>query len=206
MSRASAIGPWSHRGAPGTWAKHLRLDGTWAKPLRPPISNLKRPLISDLRLLPAAPARSCSTFQFRLSNLKRASCFSSTRRIKPARSWPPLAPPPRTKTPLPTVPLLHFRISAFRLQTLQCLAPHGMAGFVLVRVWFWMKHGFRRTESREETGSAWCAFDEACGRGTLVALRFAAAMIFDGYENTGIPGYRLTIMFTRLHEGHGNHT
>jgi hypothetical protein len=29
--------------------------------------------------------------------------------------------------------------SAFRLRTLKCLAPHGMAGFVLVRFWFWVK-------------------------------------------------------------------
>jgi hypothetical protein len=32
------------------------------------------------------------------------------------------------------------------------LAPHGMAGFVLVRFWLWVKHGCHRARSRDETG------------------------------------------------------
>ncbi len=39
------------------------------------------------------------------------------------------------------------------------LAPHGMAGFVLARFWFWVKHGCHRADSREETGCPLCAFD-----------------------------------------------
>jgi type I restriction-modification system DNA methylase subunit len=34
------------------------------------------------------------------------------------------------------------------------LAPHGMAGFVLARFCFWVKHGCRKIGSREETGHA----------------------------------------------------
>ncbi len=36
------------------------------------------------------------------------------------------------------------------------LAAHGMAGFVLVLFWFWVKHGCNKTRSREETvGALW---------------------------------------------------
>ncbi len=42
------------------------------------------------------------------------------------------------------------------------LAPHGVAGFVLVRFWFWMKHGRHKAPSRAETGSALSVFGEAC--------------------------------------------
>ncbi len=34
------------------------------------------------------------------------------------------------------------------------LAPHGMAGFVLVRFWFWVNKRMRTAKSREETGDA----------------------------------------------------
>ena len=44
----------------------------------------------------------------------------------------------------------------------------GMAGFVLVRFYFWVKHGCHRARSREETGSALCVFHERCGSRPLV--------------------------------------
>jgi hypothetical protein len=52
------------------------------------------------------------------------------------------------------------------------LAPHGMAGFVLVRFWFWVKHGCHRTGSREETGHVLCEFNQMCG--TRLVIRLAS--------------------------------
>ncbi len=43
------------------------------------------------------------------------------------------------------------------------LAPHGMAGFVLVRFWLWVKKGCHRTRSREETGNGYLVCNEAYG-------------------------------------------
>ncbi len=34
----------------------------------------------------------------------------------------------------------YFRLSPFHFLDVHHLAPHGMAGFVLVRFWFWLKH------------------------------------------------------------------
>ena len=57
--------------------------------------------------------------------------------------------------------------SNFRLRTLKRLAPHGMAGFVLVRFWFWLQSRAARTSKHADNSTPdsfrECRRETVCG-------------------------------------------